>query len=247
MPGISREEFLDGVRAALGKSSDAPEPDYLPLKIRREDQRQKVVTIEARAQVRRAEALGHLERTAARQGWKTHRAASAEDAVSYVVGLATERGARLVVRSDHEVFRRVPVEAALRGRGTQVVTVAANHSNSRGQLREQMAQADIGITGVDYAIAETGTCVLVPRQGVSRVVSLLPPVHVAIVEPHQVYETLDDLFALRRMAFLEGEGDMGSYLSLISGPSRTGDIEQTIVIGVHGPTEVHMVILNETA
>ena len=76
---------------------------------------------------------------------------------------------------------------------------------------------------------------------------LLPPVHVAIVEPHQVYETLDDLFALRRMAFLEGEGDMGSYLSLISGPSRTGDIEQTIVIGVHGPTEVHMVILNETA
>ena len=74
-------------------------------------------------------------------------------------------------------------------------------------------------------------------------VSLLPPVHVAIVESNQVYESLDDLFALRRLAFLQGRGDMGSYLSLISGPSRTADIEQTIVVGVHGPVEVHMVIL----
>ena len=103
----------------------------------------------------------------------------------------------------------------------------------------------MGMTGVDDASAETGTCVLVPRKGVSRVVSLLPPIHVALVEPHQVYETLDDLFALRRLAFLLGRGDMGSYLSLISGPSRTADIEQTLVVGVHGPMEAHMVILAE--
>ena len=66
----------------------------------------------------------------------------------------------------------------------------------------------------------------------------------AIVERHQVYETLDDLFALRRLAFQEGRGDIGSYMSFISGPSRTADIEQTLVVGVHGPKEVHLVLLD---
>ena len=124
------------------------------------------------------------------------------------------------------------------------LTVATARGDSqREALRNDIARADMGITGVDYAIAETGTCVLVPRQGVSRLVSVLPPVHIAVIEAHQVYETLDDLFALRRLAFMEGQGDMGSYLSLITGPSRTADIEQTLVTGVHGPIVVHMVIL----
>ncbi len=243
MSGTSREEFLDNVRRSLGKSGSPEEPDYLPLKQRREDQRQRVITIEARNQARRAELLNLLSQTATRQGWKVHRTASVEGVVEYVVALAKEKRARAVVRSDHQVFRRVPVDAPLRRQGARVTTAAARRSASPGYLREEMAHADIGITGADYAIAETGTCVLVPRRGVSRMVSLLPPVHVAIVESNQVYESLDDLFALRRLAFLQGRGDMGSYLSLISGPSRTADIEQTIVVGVHGPVEVHMVIL----
>ena len=65
----------------------------------------------------------------------------------------------------------------------------------------------------------------------SRVVSLLPRIHIALVESKQVYEFLDDLWAFRRMTFLGGSGDMGSYLSLISGPSRTADIEQQLVVG----------------
>jgi len=244
MPGVSRDEFLDNIRRTLGKAHPTVEPDYLPLKIRRGDQRQKVVTIEARAQARRAELLDQLSHAASRQGWQVHRATSADDVLDYIVALAREKRAGLIVRSNHEVFNRIPLDVGLRKEGARVTTVAMSRSTSQAQLREEMARADMGITGVDYAIAETGTCVLVPRQGVSRVVSLLPPLHVAIVEPHQVYETLDDVFALRRLAFLQGRGDMGSYLSFISGPSVTGDIELTIVAGVHGPVEVHMVILD---
>ena len=244
MTSTSRDDFLDNVRRALGRSGDSGVPEYAPLKIRRNDQRQKVVTIEARVQARRAELLDRLSSEASDRGWQVYRAPSADEAVAYVVALAAEKRAGLIVRSTHEVFQHVPLDDALRRQGGRVTVIARDRRTSREQLRPEMGRADMGITGVDYAIAETGTCVLVPRKGVSRIVSLLPTIHVALVEPHQVYETLDDLFALRRLAFLLGRGDMGSYLSLISGPSRTADIEQTLVVGVHGPVEAHMVILD---
>ena len=104
-----------------------------------------------------------------------------------------------------------------------------------------MASADLGITGVDYAIAETGTCVIIPAAGASRLVSLLPPVHIALVERGQVLPSLDELFTFRRRDFVNGE--LGSYMNLITGPSRTADIEYKLVTGVHGPGEVHMVLI----
>ena len=64
MPGISREEFLQHVRQALGKLEDAPDPEYVPLRLRRQHQRQKVVTIEARAEARRADLLNRMAQVA---------------------------------------------------------------------------------------------------------------------------------------------------------------------------------------
>ncbi|MBI4200200.1 MAG: lactate utilization protein [Chloroflexi bacterium] len=243
MAGTTREEFLKTVRQSLGRKEGAPEPEYLALRLRREDQRQKVVTIEARVEARRRDLLTRLERVAGQSGWRVYRAASPEAAAGYVLKLAREKAADLVVRSEHDVFRRVPIDGLLRQEGIAVTPILAARAGDREHLRQEMDKAQIGVTGVDYAVAETGTCVLLPRRGVSRAVSLLPPVHVALVEPHQVYETLDDLFAVRRLAFIQGRGDAGSYLSLTSGPSRTADIEQTLVIGVHGPVEAHLVLL----
>jgi L-lactate dehydrogenase complex protein LldG len=101
----------------------------------------------------------------------------------------------------------------------------------------------MGVTGADYAVAETGSVVVIPRAGLSRLVSLVPPIHVALVRPQDVVESLDDVFLLRRLEYMRTGGDMGSYLNFITGPSRTADIEQTLVVGVHGPREVHMVLL----
>ena len=115
----------------------------------------------------------------------------------------------------------------------------------RGLMRQAAAEAELGITGVDYAVAETGSAVLLPRRHVSRLTSLLPPVHLAIVRPQEIVDRLEDLLLLRRLAFYQGSGEMGSYLNFITGPSRTADIEQQLVIGVHGPKEAHMLIWDD--
>ena len=172
-------------------------------------------------------------------------ARSLEEATEYVVSVVRSIEARSVVRSGHKVLDRLGIDAALAAAGVEVTVSAAardgDRQSKREELRERTAPADVGITGVDYAIAETGSCVIVPRPGVSRAVSLLPPVHVAVVEAGCVLPSLDELFVLRRSDFLNGK--MGSYMNIITGPSRSADIEYTIVKGVHGPGEVHLVLL----
>ena len=168
-----------------------------------------------------------------------------DDAVEYVCNLARTHGASLAVRSDEEIFKLVPVDGPLSSGGVEVKVLARSSGLSQDVMRTEAAQAQIGITGVDYAVAETGSVVVLPRKGISRLVSLLPPVHVALVHPERVVASLDDLMILRRLAFYKGDGDMGSYMNIITGPSRTADIEQKLVIGVHGPKEAHMVLLGE--
>ena len=191
--------------------------------------------------------LLQLKGSAERAGAVVSMARSIGEATEYVVSIVRNIEARSVVRSGHEVLDRLDIDGALAAAGVEVTVSAApcdgDRQSGREGLRERAARADIGITGVDYAIAETGSCVIVPRQGVSRAVSLLPPVHVAVVEAGCVLPSLDELFVLRRSDFLHGK--MGSYMNIITGPSRSADIEYTIVKGVHGPGEVHLVLLDE--
>ena len=85
------------------------------------------------------------------------------------------------------------------------------------------------------------TVVIHPKNRVSRLVSLAPPVHIAVIQKGQVLESLDELFAMERHDFLKD--DLAGSMNLISGPSKTADIEGTTVTGIHGPLEVHLLIL----
>jgi L-lactate dehydrogenase complex protein LldG len=102
----------------------------------------------------------------------------------------------------------------------------------------------VGITGCFCAIAETGTLMLLSGAETPASVSLLPETHVAIVPVARIVATMEDAFALLRA---ERPGILPRSVNFVSGPSRTGDIEQTIVLGAHGPCRVHIVIVGKAA
>ena len=243
IPGRSKAEFLASVRDALGRSEGPPEQRYHRLEEDLPLLEAQAAELESRLRENRPQLLDRLADMAGKGGWNVHRVPGAEAALGQVDSIVGEVGATRVVRSGQPVFDDVPVDTALQWRGIDVVPVVRGDSASREELREQMRGADIGLTGTDYALAETGSLVILPRQGLSRLVSLVPPVHVALVRPEEVLESLHDLFLLRRLEYKQRGGEMGSYLNFITGPSRTADIEMTIVQGVHGPRAVHMIIV----
>jgi L-lactate utilization protein LutC len=99
--------------------------------------------------------------------------------------------------------------------------------------------ADVGVSGVDYLVAETGSVVMLTRPDQPRSLSLLPPVHIAVARREQIVEDLFDLFEGSAI----GSSPLPACVSIITGPSKTGDIELKLVTGVHGPGEVHVVVL----
>jgi len=246
--GTPKAEFLHSVRQALGRGEGPPVQAYPRLAESVAELEEQATQMRRRLEENLPALLDKLADMAAKGGWKVYRAPGVEEAIGYIESvareaLARESGASNIVRSGQVVFDQVPVDAALANLGLKVTTVLHDEANPREALREMIRQADIGITGADYALAETGSLVILPRRGLSRLVSLVPPVHVALVRPEEVLESLDDLFLLRRLEYHQRGGEMGSYLNFITGPSRTADIEMTIVEGVHGPKEVHMVLL----
>ena len=243
--GIPSEQFRETVRAALGRQDGPPSEPYTALTQDLTDIEAQAQTVRQRIARETPELLDRLAATAGLRGWNVHRCDGAEEALGYVTSLVQTLGASSVARSEQAVFDSMPVDAAIAGAGGLCWPAVYEGPASRTGVRQRLAESGMGITGADYAIAETGSVVVLPRRGLSRLVSVVPPVHVAIVRPSDVVGTLDDLFALRRLEYVRNGGDMGSYLNFITGPSRTADIEQTIVVGVHGPREVHMVLLNE--
>lgn len=108
------------------------------------------------------------------------------------------------------------------------------------QKRAAYLAADAGISDADYGLADTGTLVLraTPEQG--RLVSLLPPVHIAVLSRAKI---LPGLAACFRALDVRRESQQTSLLTFITGPSRTADIEQTLTVGVHGPGSLYILLL----
>jgi len=100
----------------------------------------------------------------------------------------------------------------------------------------------VGISGCFCAIAETGTLMLLSGPETPATISLLPETHIALVPVSRIVGTMEEAFALLRAE----RGTLPRAVNFVSGPSRTGDIEQTIVLGAHGPCRVHLILTGQS-
>jgi L-lactate utilization protein LutC len=169
-------------------------------------------------------------------GGQPHVVADARAALEAVLALVRERGVRRALFGAAPVFDGLDWSGALREAGVEVIAAAVPDEPGR---REAFFAADLGLSGVDYLIAETGSVVQLSRPDQPRSLSLLPPVHVAVAQRSQL---LPDLFDLFERVPWAARGGLPSGLSLITGPSKTGDIELRLVTGVHGPGELHVFV-----
>lgn len=161
-----------------------------------------------------------------------HRATDGAQARSVLAGLLRERNVTRATRWDD---RFIPIDG-LDALFTELGIARVQGDNTRVET------AQAGITGCDFAIAATGTLVLSSGPGRSRMASLLPPVHIAIVRAGQLIPRLEDWVAGRYGNKLQ-DFRTASNITLITGCSRTADIEMSPVFGVHGPLEFHVVLV----
>jgi L-lactate utilization protein LutC len=162
------------------------------------------------------------------------RVESLAEAHEYVLSLARERGAKSLVRWD--VGELKGVDAPLGEAGVEMVVAREPEDSER--FKEAVAGAEIGLSTAEWAIAETGSLVLTSGPGKARSVTLLPPTYVAVVPADRVLATVPE--AIQRYA---EAGNLPANVVFHTGPSRSGDIEMEIFVGMHGPGDVHVILV----
>lgn len=239
-----KQAFLTKVRTALGRTEPLMyTPDHATLKLTLPRQQEKVRTVNAKAAARRSGLLSQFLDRAQEAGCNVHRVPSHGAAASLVADIGRSLGTRRAVRTSHEVFKRIAIDSALRSARITPITLASGRQRRRSDLWPIAVTAGLGITGVDYVVADTASCVILPRRGVSRIVSLAPPAIIVLVEESQVFGDLNDVLALRRLDQMKTRGRNSITMTFISGPSQTGDIEFSLTRGVHGPGKVYVILI----
>ncbi|MCX8103803.1 MAG: lactate utilization protein [Candidatus Bipolaricaulota bacterium] len=165
--------------------------------------------------------IDELERVAG----KAQQARSDEHALELILEIVRSHHARTVALAEFPLAQRL--ESRLREDSYELV---------RGH---EIARADIGVSGAELAVAETGS-LLIGHDGISELVAALPPVHIALIRPDQIVATLDEAFAFCHRELERAPKDF----VFVTGPSRTADIELTPVIGVHGPQELFVIVIS---
>jgi len=240
---MNQHDFLETIRAALGREQTSRPADiFTSSPSAREEQ--------ILGAIREREVAGPLYVNLHElQGLRDTATAIAELIIEKSPEWGTEKQ---VCRWDHPLLNALELEAMPTLQDIPIITAPVGETKSQAipaeqkeTFRHQVEKSFIGITSADYCAAATATLALRSRPGHARSVSLVPSIHVAVIEEEKLLANLEELYTLLKWDRREREEGLTNNLSLVSGPSKTGDIELIMVHGAHGPRELHLFVVRE--
>lgn len=224
----SKQDFLKNIRESLQAAhipaarATLPAPPY------------------AFAPMTREERVAAFQRELAPLRGVTHMARTREETTHKVMELLAEQDSKEVLAWDDDQLPIPQLGAAMRQAGYHALDAAVprDPAAQRAKLHE-LARAGVGITGALAGFADSGTIVLTSGVGRPRLASLLPPVHIVLLDVSALYDNQPAFWAAHPDAAAQG-----ANLIFITGPSRTADIELIPTFGVHGPKQLHVVMFD---
>ncbi len=208
---------IENVRRSLGRTAQSSARSRVPLFMSPASPRW--VTRKARASSKRSASSQESDKSFLRLMW-----------ILLCRRLVQEQAIHRATAWETPYLKQLGVTEILNSLGVELVPPNAD--------KHEMALCDLGVTEADYLLPETGTLVLRSSARQPRAVSLLPRIHLAIVRPAMLRPDLHQVFA---------EARDHHYLLFITGPSRTADIELTVTLGVHGPKNLYVWMLDEVS
>ncbi|HDZ39781.1 MAG TPA: lactate utilization protein [Marinobacter sp.] len=214
----SRDTILSRLRNRSGGELSEPHCDF---------------TVLQRPSSSQAARVDQFQKTIEPVHGEVHRC-TRESWIAQLVDLLASRGARsLLVPSEHQIGR------ALRDCGRDDLPHMLVYDEPIESWQAHLFnEVDAAITSTRGGIAETGTLILWPTPDEPRLMSLVPPIHIAVLEASEIYTTFHEAMLAQNWA-----SGMPTNALLVSGPSKTADIEQTLAYGVHGPKELIILVI----
>jgi len=257
MDNSGQEAFIAKIRSALGKSPGGRPGEAGLCASRFSDETREILDrISSRSPAERQQLLERFIEMAAPINLNVvvlKDEPSVAAAIADLVGdKQPEWGDRKTVTAwQHPLIERLNLADALADQNvslavTRFEDAAAGEVSSpkaRNRLREQIVDSFIGITAADYCMAETASLVMRTRPGQARSVSLVPSIHIGVIRLEQIIRDLKELFALLSFDPEVREEGLTNCMTIISGPSKTADVEATMVHGAHGPREVYVYVI----
>ena len=173
----------------------------------------------------------------------------ATSAAASILRIAVEKNSewgdkKTVVAWDHPLVKSLDLSERLQAHDIPVHYPDIKSGTSRQkEFSMQAASSFIGITSADYCIAQTATLTMKTRVGQPRCVSLLPSIHIAVIKLEQILSDLKELYTLLKWDPDEQAEGITNCMTFITGPSKTADIEATLVDGAHGPRELYLFVI----
>ena len=257
MDNSGQENFIGRIRSALGKSSDElPAETDLCTSQYTEETRAILDRIKNRSDAERQQLLERFREMALPIKLNVIVLKDEESVAAAIADLVKDKDPewgdqKAIVAWQHPLIERLKLPDALADQKVPVMVTESVDTNldrvstkkERERLRQHVIESYIGITSADFCMADTASLVMRTRPGQGRLVSLVPSIHIGVIYLDQIIWDLKELYAL--LSFdpeIRKEG-LTNCMTFISGPSKTADVEATMVHGAHGPREVYVYVI----